>query len=453
MPRAVPSEVHNPVCRSIAPSNRTRPPRTVMLVGKSPCGPVPADANSNVPLPVPSVAQRPLSLSASSALEKNNVWEHGGTFFLTWVVIVRVPGESVTLRPRSRHKLSVLVKGPPNREQRRKLLQDILCLSANRGLPTDLKADALFRRLGARGVKRPPTICQDRPCALSYRRVRAAPGTFRSCTIRAATRDRAGGFIAIRYRCESASYGSSGAGSLLSASEFAGSTHLRDRRARAATVRSRSSRRWARLPILAAAPVASRSPTAQIQAYDDDHVAFAWKDYRNAGAVRTVRLTPNEFIRRFFLHVLPDGFHRIRHFGFLADGRRTKARPLLLTPDEQGRVCSDCGEGGVRLRRSRHRSFTAIDISWLLANYRTYGNSISSPHERRVFKSDLLAAWPWTDLPFMPKTALMALFYHAYWAFRPSHDAVELNMRDPRIMLSCIRAIIILLVCAPPRPQ
>jgi hypothetical protein len=78
---------------------------------------------------------------------------------------------------------------------------------------------------------------------------------------------------------------------------------------------------------------------SRIQACDDDHVAFAWKDYRHAGAVRTMRLTPNEFIRRFLLHVLPDGFHRIRHFGFLANGHRTErlalCRSLLTNKVEQ----------------------------------------------------------------------------------------------------------------------
>jgi len=37
-----------------------------------------------------------------------------------------------------------------------------------------------------------------------------------------------------------------------------------------------------------------------------------------------MRLTPDEFIRRFLLHVLPDGFHRIRHYGFLANGHRAE---------------------------------------------------------------------------------------------------------------------------------
>jgi len=54
----------------------------------------------------------------------------------------------------------------------------------------------------------------------------------------------------------------------------------------------------------------------------DDEVAFSYKDYRQGRRQRVMRLAPHEFIRRFFLHVLPDGFHRIRHYGFLAKGGR-----------------------------------------------------------------------------------------------------------------------------------
>jgi hypothetical protein len=57
-------------------------------------------------------------------------------------------------------------------------------------------------------------------------------------------------------------------------------------------------------------------------ALDEDHVAFTWKDYRQNGATKIMRLKPDEFIRRFLLHTLPDGFHRIRHFGFMANGHR-----------------------------------------------------------------------------------------------------------------------------------
>jgi hypothetical protein len=66
----------------------------------------------------------------------------------------------------------------------------------------------------------------------------------------------------------------------------------------------------------------------------DDEVAFSYRDYRRAGRERVMRLAPHEFIRRFLLHVLPNGFHRIRHYGFLARGDRgaTLARVRALAP-------------------------------------------------------------------------------------------------------------------------
>jgi hypothetical protein len=70
-------------------------------------------------------------------------------------------------------------------------------------------------------------------------------------------------------------------------------------------------------------------------AADDAGVAFRWKDYRVQGPGRwkTMRLDPHEFIRRFLLHVLPKGFHRIRHYGLLASANRAEsiatARALL----------------------------------------------------------------------------------------------------------------------------
>lgn len=48
-------------------------------------------------------------------------------------------------------------------------------------------------------------------------------------------------------------------------------------------------------------------------------VAFRWKDYRHHGKAKLMVLAADEFIRRFLLHTLPDGFHRIRHYGFLAN--------------------------------------------------------------------------------------------------------------------------------------
>jgi len=71
---------------------------------------------------------------------------------------------------------------------------------------------------------------------------------------------------------------------------------------------------------------------------DEGGVTFRFKDYRRDGAdrYRTMTLTTDEFIRRFLLHVLPKGFHRIRHYGLLASaGRRAnvaRVRELLAVP-------------------------------------------------------------------------------------------------------------------------
>jgi len=71
---------------------------------------------------------------------------------------------------------------------------------------------------------------------------------------------------------------------------------------------------------------------------DESGVTFRYKDYRRDGAerYRTMTLGAHEFIRRFLLHVLPKGFHRIRHYGLLAStGRKTnvaRARALLAVP-------------------------------------------------------------------------------------------------------------------------
>jgi hypothetical protein len=53
-----------------------------------------------------------------------------------------------------------------------------------------------------------------------------------------------------------------------------------------------------------------------------DEVAFRWKDYKHGAAHKTITLTAEEFIRRFLLHVLPDGFKHIRSFGLLANRHR-----------------------------------------------------------------------------------------------------------------------------------
>jgi len=74
---------------------------------------------------------------------------------------------------------------------------------------------------------------------------------------------------------------------------------------------------------------------SRLIAFDEHDVTFKWKDYRQHGSTRHKQMTlsSDEFIRRFLLHVLPHGFHRIRHYGMFANGERAEslreARKLL----------------------------------------------------------------------------------------------------------------------------
>ena len=123
-------------------------------------------------------------------------------------------------------------------------------------------------------------------------------------------------------------------------------------------------------------------------------MSFKYKDYRLDGPERfkVMTLATGEFIRRFLIHVLPKGFHRIRHYGLLANGNRTenvtKAKELLAShaassepgpdadedeaPPPQQRPCPCCG-GRMRIievftpgQAPRHRAtpiLTRIDTS------------------------------------------------------------------------------------------
>jgi hypothetical protein len=77
---------------------------------------------------------------------------------------------------------------------------------------------------------------------------------------------------------------------------------------------------------------------SRLLAVDDNGVTFRWKDYRAKGRQRqkVMTLANDEFIRRFLIHVLPGGFHRIRHYGLFANGGRTenlaRVRELLDVP-------------------------------------------------------------------------------------------------------------------------
>jgi Putative transposase/Transposase zinc-binding domain len=93
----------------------------------------------------------------------------------------------------------------------------------------------------------------------------------------------------------------------------------------------------------------------RLVAADERGVAFRYKDYRidGPGRYKTMTLPTHEFIRRFLIHVLPKGFHRIRHYGLLANGQRAanlaRARELLhvpppATPSQTVATATDAGE-------------------------------------------------------------------------------------------------------------
>ena len=124
---------------------------------------------------------------------------------------------------------------------------------------------------------------------------------------------------------------------------------------------------------------------SRLIACDRNSVTFRWKDYRAEGRDRhkVMTLATAEFIRRFLIHVLPHGFHRIRHYGLLASGTRAgniaRARELLDVPAAQPEVtgaavdpgkpiCPCCGGRMIiivvfeRGATPRHRIAPAITI-------------------------------------------------------------------------------------------
>ncbi|WP_158966715.1 IS91 family transposase [Paraglaciecola sp. L3A3] len=82
---------------------------------------------------------------------------------------------------------------------------------------------------------------------------------------------------------------------------------------------------------------------SRLQKMDKYHVHFKYKDYRRKGnnMHKVMRVDTDEFIRRFMLHVLPNGFHRIRHYGLLGSQTKLKrARQLLKVTEPEPVACS-----------------------------------------------------------------------------------------------------------------
>jgi hypothetical protein len=100
---------------------------------------------------------------------------------------------------------------------------------------------------------------------------------------------------------------------------------------------------------------------SRLVALDDAGVAFRWKDYRIKGRdrLKTMTLDAAEFIRRFLIHVLPTGFHRIRHYGLFASAVRAqnveRARQLLATPNATPEPSRAEGDNGAESLAAAHR--------------------------------------------------------------------------------------------------
>ena len=106
----------------------------------------------------------------------------------------------------------------------------------------------------------------------------------------------------------------------------------------------------------------------RLLAFDGEQVSFHWKDYAHGSAQKVMTLAATEFLRRFFLHVLPKGFVRIRHFGFLANRFRTQAlalcQRLLMSPppatNELSQHTVNCPRCGARMEL--RQAFTAAEL-------------------------------------------------------------------------------------------
>ena len=124
----------------------------------------------------------------------------------------------------------------------------------------------------------------------------------------------------------------------------------------------------------------------RLVALEDGQVTFRYKDYQRGHRLRTLTLEAVEFLRRLMLHVPPHGFHRLRHFGFLANrvrqeklaqcrtllGHATRPRAREAAVDreapevpagEPGAACPVCQHGRMQLVQTLYRQPAAWDLS------------------------------------------------------------------------------------------
>jgi hypothetical protein len=124
---------------------------------------------------------------------------------------------------------------------------------------------------------------------------------------------------------------------------------------------------------------------SRLLALDERGVTFRWKDYRTKGRARhkAMTLEVGEFMRRFLLHVLPSGFHRIRHYGLLANCGRSAnlvlARELLQVPRQESGQCDDALDGATPTFICPHCGHAMIVVQIFMR-----GESIRAPPQAPI---------------------------------------------------------------------
>ena len=102
----------------------------------------------------------------------------------------------------------------------------------------------------------------------------------------------------------------------------------------------------------------------RLVSFDGDQVTFRWKDYAHGNKKRKMTVSAEEFLRRFLLHVLPKGFVRIRHFGFMANAQRAASLELcrqLLDMAPIVRSTETSNTSSARLCPSCHQPITVLE--------------------------------------------------------------------------------------------
>jgi hypothetical protein len=132
----------------------------------------------------------------------------------------------------------------------------------------------------------------------------------------------------------------------------------------------------------------------RLLAFADGHVTFRWRDSADHNRQKVMTFSRDEFLRRFLLHLLPKGFVRIRHFGFLANRRRAALLPrcfaaLHATPPNQSETpttstahplwrCPKCGGPMAVVER-----FTAVQLQLRSPPLLARLHEITRPHTAR----------------------------------------------------------------------